>query len=113
MDIDNNDEWLREFAERERAEDLSHTPPFERVWRAAERRSNESCADLVPKVVFGVAAGVLIAGGLVVWKNAGTPDSRRTEYELVALDSVLVTYWQAPSDVLLEPLSPSPSGGAQ
>ena len=93
---------------RERRE--QSIPSFDEMWRAAEGRRTGSDQRAAPRV-GGLAfaslamAFVLAVAAIGYWGFGSRQQSERRQLEFAAMDGVLVTYWQAPSDALFETIS--------
>ena len=105
MEDDQNDQRLRELVAQVRAADAAHTPSFERLWLAASRRQAmppQSWRKGVPKLALRLAAVLLLTYPAALWVGSKSQHRRQIERDLIALDSALLTHWQAPTDVLLD-----------
>ncbi|HSI12809.1 MAG TPA: hypothetical protein VK961_12240 [Chthoniobacter sp.] len=104
MSNDHDAQWLRdrmqELGQRRQASATS----FERVWGAARRC--QAASDAKPGwpslTLAGASFAVLfLAAVLTLHIVAERRHDREREREFAAVDGVLMTYWQAPSDDLL------------
>lgn len=104
MKSDEENQDLSELMGSMRDLDAARTPAFASMWRAAERQHQDECHS--PRsshrgflVTF---AGVMLLSALLAIGVASRHHRRqRTENDLATFDSTLLTYWQAPTDVLL------------
>jgi hypothetical protein len=100
MSNDHEEQWLRERMQQLRQRRNASVTSFERVWGAA--RVRRVAVDAKPAALAGASlAAVLLTSVLVFHTAAERKQSREKEREFAAVDGVLMTYWQAPSDDLL------------
>jgi len=104
MSNDQEDQWLREQMQELRQRRQASGPAFERVWGVA--RVQRAALDAKPAWPSWTLAGasfaaVLLTTVLAFHTAAERKHSREKEREFAAVDGVLMTYWQAPSDDLL------------
>ena len=107
MSNDDESRWLRDRMQRLRQRRNISTTAFERLWGAAQaRQASFEAKPAGPSWRFAAAsvAAILLAVGIAFHTAAERKHSRQQEREFAAVDGVLMTYWQAPSDDLL-PLS--------
>lgn len=104
MSYDHEEQWLRERMQQLRQRREASATSFERVWGAA--RARRVAVDAKPAwssmaLVGASFAAVLLTSVLVFHTAAERKQRREKEREFAAVDGVLMTYWQAPSDDLL------------
>jgi len=104
MNKDDESPWLRDRMQQLRERRNGSVIAFERVWGAAraQQTSLETKSDW-PAWRFATAtvAGILLAAAIVFHIAGDRKQRREKEQEFAAVDGVLMTYWQAPSDDLL------------
>ena len=103
MSSDQESPWLRERMQQLRERRNGLTTPFERLWDAA--LTQQAALETKPmRPVWRLAAVsvvvVFLASVTVFHRAAERKHRRQTEREFAAVDGVLMTYWQAPSDDL-------------
>ena len=104
MSSDQESPWLRERMQQLRERRNGLATPFERVWGAA--RAQQASLEAKPMwPVWRLAAvsviAALLASATVFHTAEERKHRRQKEREFAAVDGVLMTYWQAPSDDLL------------
>ena len=104
MSNDHDVQWLREHMRELRQRREASATSFERVWGAARRR--RAALEAKPAwpsltLVGASFAALFLAAVLTLHIVADRRHNREREREFAAVDGVLMTYWQAPSDDLL------------
>ena len=103
--MNDNDEspWLEERMRELREEREPFIPSFDRVYRGAEARRAPGAGRLYGRgLAFASALVMLVVAGGSYWSFSKAQEARRRERDFAAVDSALLTYWQAPSDALFE-----------
>lgn len=104
MKNDPEAQWLREEMQELRRRREASAASFERVWRAArERHAALHAKPVWPSLALaGASCAAVAAAAIFAFHSAAErKHSRQREREFAAVDGVLMTYWQAPSDGLL------------
>jgi hypothetical protein len=104
MSNEHDGQWLRERMQQLRERRDASAPAFERLWGAARvRRAASDAKSAWPAWTLAGAsfAAALLTAILAFHTAAERKHSRQQEREFAAVDGVLMTYWQAPSDDLL------------
>ena len=103
MSHDDETHWLKTRMDRMRERRERCIPSFEQTWRAAEARpAKRGVPVLFGNLLLPSAAVVLAAVATGFWGFARWQHSQRIERDFATVEGALVTYWQAPSDALLE-----------
>lgn len=108
MSSDNEALWIKDRMQQMREHREHLMPAFEQIWNAAQVRrtaSTQPAPMYFQRLALVSAAVALMAAILGYWSFTHWQQSRRIERDYTAVEGVLLTYWQAPSDALLEPAS--------
>ena len=104
MSDDHEAQWLRDRMQELRQRRNASAPTFEQVWGVArEQQASLEGKPVCPSWSFAAAsiAAILLTASVAFHTAAEREHSRQKEREFAAVDGVLITYWQAPSDDLL------------
>lgn len=104
MSNDHESQWLRERMQRLRPRRNASVTAFEKIWGAAQ--AEQVSLEVKPvspawRLATASLAAILLAAALAFHAVAERKHNRQQEREFAAVDGVLMTYWQAPSDELL------------
>jgi len=110
MSNDKESLWMRTRMDRMREHRNQSIPAFIEVWRAAKHRRKGWDQDHSPRVrglAFASLAMTFVLAVAVIgyWGSGRRQQNDKRQLEFTAVDGVLVTYWQAPSDALFETVS--------
>ena len=99
MNDETESRWLTERMRQLRERREPFIPSFDRVCRGAATRRPAAWMPMRGLAFASVAVALAVAGASY-WSFTKAQESRRKEREFAAVESTLLTYWQAPSDAL-------------
>jgi len=104
----NEERWMENRMQRMRERRERSLPAFAQVWRSAEARRSVSRQHIPAhwrRLAFASATVVFAAAIAGYWSLTKGQQSRRVERDFARVEGALLTYWQAPTDVLFDTVS--------